>query len=366
MFCPKCGNDCPDNATFCNKCGHKIGERKQQSAGTPTQVVKPARSVPIIPIVAVVAVILVAVLGFGIFGQKKPTPPDSRASPEAPTTEQKTTEDSQKELSVREEQAKRIGPTEKIEITKVELKEDTVKRYVITGTATNKGSEAYDIDLAFAAKVHSPDRYGEEATTMTALSFDAITRYADTGSSSATLTDFINEEEFKSIDGFSASRSSSALTLYNVPAGQSVDFAIYPTFDSLEMSLSDPQCFVSKVSLPDADENWRFDRDEGIKIDKEKMSLSADGKLTVPFTNETGLYLSSVEIRLVPYNKDKLPAVKSNNGARPTGAILSSAKVDLVKPGDQSEFVIQIGEGYHHVDVLDTIITPDKDKNSFN
>lgn len=30
MFCPKCGNTLPDNATFCNKCGNSLAPAKKE------------------------------------------------------------------------------------------------------------------------------------------------------------------------------------------------------------------------------------------------------------------------------------------------------------------------------------------------
>jgi hypothetical protein len=91
-----------------------------------------------------------------------------------------------------------------------------------------------------------------------------------------------------------------------------------------------------------------------------------DGKVTGSYYNNTELYLSEVNLNFALINKDKLPAVYDNSGARPCGAVTAGAEVNLIKPGDSGTFEVNVGEGYNDVVMRDVQITPDKSKNSFN
>lgn len=41
MFCPKCGNNLPDNATFCNNCGTPMNSQPQQQYYQPVRSSQP-------------------------------------------------------------------------------------------------------------------------------------------------------------------------------------------------------------------------------------------------------------------------------------------------------------------------------------
>ncbi len=67
MFCMKCGNELPDNAGFCNKCGTQLGQMQQMGAMqqlyAPAQKKKTA-SLTVSAIVHVILAIPFLILGF--------------------------------------------------------------------------------------------------------------------------------------------------------------------------------------------------------------------------------------------------------------------------------------------------------------
>ena len=379
MFCPKCGNECVEGAQFCPKCGYKIGERTAGGNDAPKPVAN--SGIPVKPVMAIVAVAIVVGIGCLAFNlvsmvgraARGPLP----ASAPAPA-EKHSVDSAHGSSSASEEAPTRISPKEDIKVSDIQLKEDAVKRYVLTGTVTNTSTETYDVLLGFAADVHASDKYGEHTTSKTGLTgLDTTTEYARTSSQgsgdgggsvqSVRLSDYLQNDEFNHsmrMSEGSVSSSSDGLKLHGVGPGERVPFAVYPHFRSIEEYLDNPQCFVAKVTLPDADVDWRYDR-EG-KIEVKSAKLTADGKAEIEFVNNTGMYLDKVGVTFVCYNDEDIPAVKDNNGARPSGAVVKTSSVTTLKPGDSSKFVEQVGEGYKKIEVKDIIIVPDKDKNSFN
>lgn len=241
-------------------------------------------------------------------------------------------------LSLTEEDPDRISPKDSIEVSNLEIKEDAVKRYVVTGTITNKNKEAYDVKAYlsftnnyFDSKYHEPKTESTNADLQTA---DAFTRA--TGNS---------------------------VTFYDLEPG-SRTFTLYPNWSSAEATLTDPQIKIDSVSLPDARERWRYDHKGDINIGETK--LEADGTLTIDFTNETGLYLNTATITVVAYNDQNMPAVYNNSGARPYGIKVFELSASALKPGDKGTFKKDVGEGYSKVKIVDVRIEPDPDKNSFN
>ena len=70
MFCMKCGNELPDNAGFCNKCGTQLGQMQQMGAMQPMQQPyapaqkKKTASLTVSAIVHVILAIPFLILGF--------------------------------------------------------------------------------------------------------------------------------------------------------------------------------------------------------------------------------------------------------------------------------------------------------------
>ena len=284
------------------------------------------RTLPIIPIVAVIAVVLVAGIGFAL------TRPKPSADPAKPAQEQSSS-------TMTEGTANRISPKESIKVSDLKIKEDEVKRYVVTGKIANTSNETYDATIKFSATRHSSDKYGEETTKKESLSIQA------------------------SVTPFTTARYNS-LVAYDLAPGEERTFSIYPDFSSIEEALSDPTCEVTEASLSDAHTNWRFDHDKSINITSQK--ITPDGKAVIEFVNNTNMYLDETEVTFVCYNKQDIPAVASTSGARPSGAVVKATSADTLKPGDKGTFEMKVGEGFSKVEILHVSITPDPNKNSFN
>ena len=242
-----------------------------------------------------------------------------------------------------EEAPTRISPKESIEVSNLKLAEDALKRYVLTGTAKNIGNETYDVQLLLGATKHKSDRWGEETTEAVSLDVTTITPFT--------------------------TASGSKLTIFGMGKDESVNFTVYPSHNTVEEFLTDPTCVVDAVSLPDADEVWRYDRDGGIVLDNATDTfISPDGKISIGFTNTTDLYLESVEFRFVAYAKDSDtdPAVYSNYGTRPSGVVVKTEKANMIKPKEKGSVELDLGEQYKKAELLDVKIEPAKDKSTFN
>ena len=377
MFCPNCGASFRDGARFCPECGCNVAERAtapapggstpsgapapssapkpviRHTSGSPVPTAAPdapaapgaatpgspapkaAKKLPVIPIAILAAVLVVGGLifvgrkaimkTFGHLGYQVEAAKEPGKKGETGTT-------------LDEEDPNRISPKESIKIKSCELSTDSVNRYVITGTIENTSDETYVVQLTFDAVEHSSDAYGEEVTnTVSVSSFDCA--------------DPFNRGDY------------STLILYDVEPGTR-SFTIYPSWSSVELQYDNPTCYVDSVSLPDAQSEWRFDHDGLFEVNN--LRYTQDGKVTGSYYNNTELYLSEVNLNFALINKDKLPAVYDNSGARPCGAVTAGAEVNLIKPGDSGTFEVNVGEGYNDVVMRDVQITPDKSKNSFN
>ena len=52
MFCPKCGNQLPDEATFCNKCGNQLQSKRPEAQATAPASAKASVAIPKAPSVS--------------------------------------------------------------------------------------------------------------------------------------------------------------------------------------------------------------------------------------------------------------------------------------------------------------------------
>ena len=369
MFCPKCGAKNKDSAAFCAKCGTKLTPQTpapqpqvDKDADIPATKPKEKRKSKTPMIIAVCVILLVAIGAFAVldplhvmpWSAANKTPNTDTISISAPNatdgkeSEVSTSESTQAEpkeeekkndnesLTVTEADPKRISPKESIKVSDLALKEDSIKRYVLTGTVTNVSDEVYDVQLTFGATKHVEDRWQEEKTQQIDLYFQTITP-----NTKAEWT---------------------TLNVYNLGKGE-FKFTLYPDFTSVEESIDQPTCEVREVTLPDAKVDWRFVGDESIQL--ETPSISSDGKLTAGFTNKTDLYLENAVSRFIAYTEDGVPAA-DKNGARPSGVKIVEAKADLIKPGAKGTLEASVGEEYKTWKLMDTKITVAKDKSSFN
>lgn len=387
MFCPKCGTQNDDDSAFCSNCGAQL-EANQPVAKAEPSAMRPEQQSPSaaydslgssyqtpatvtdggtskkskapLVVIAVLAIVLIAGGAFAIADPMRVMPWNASREGATAKTEVSASGDSSNGGAgssdsstqktdgnsnvMTEKNANRISPKESIKVSDLKITEDKAKRYVVTGKIENASSETYDVKLKFRATRHSSDKYGEETTKKEDMVIQA------------TVTPFTVVSDY--------GHSFTVPNLAPTKDGKTVTFTLYPVFDSVEESLSDPTCEVVNASLPSAQAEQRFDHDNGIDI--KSKQVTADGKAVIEFVNNTGMYLDSTEVTLVCYNDQDIPAVYNKSGSRPYGAVVKSASAETLKPGDKGTFETYIGEGFSKVEVLHTTITPDPNKNSFN
>lgn len=373
MFCPKCGNQLVDGASFCPKCGNPVnvagrGGRvfKQSQAGSSTSLPKRVHTskrgassirgagslggvaavkgkLPIVPIaIAAVTVMFAILLVGGLFSsgqsvRQSSVPLDQSALTESGGQLASSSTESM-DSGLTEDDPSRISPKEKIEVSGLQVETDALNRYYITGTATNKSNQNYDVEISLAATEHASDKYGEETTKQ--VNFDFVT-----------VTPFTEAQ-------------GSQLFLYDMDPGEARFFTLYPYWRSVEESYSDITAVIDEVSLPDTQSEWRYDHAGDIKITD--LSYSADGKVVGKFENNSGMYLETVKFVVLPYNSDGLPMVKNSSGTRPCSTELYEGTAETLKPGDSGEFEIQVGEGHSKVEVVHVMYRPDREKSSWS
>ena len=391
VFCSRCGTQNDDNNAFCSNCGSpltrhqpvdktepmamrpeqqspsaaydSLGSSYQTPATVADQVAPRKSKAPLI----IAILVIVLLVGGGALAFADPlhvmpwnasrgaatgqaevkAPEDSGSSSNANSTSgEASSSDSSSQKTddnvMTEGTANRISPKESIKVSDLKIKEDEVKRYVVTGKVANTSNETYNVTLKFGATRHSSDKYGEETTKKEDLSIhSSVTPYTSAYYDTLTIYDLAPTKD-----------------------GKELTFTIYPSFSSIEEFLSDPTCEVTEASLPDAHTNWRFDYDKGIDI--KSKQVTPDGKAVIDFVNNTNMYLDETEVTFVCYNEQGIPAVANTSGKRPYGAVVKSTNAKTLKPGDKSTFETKIGEGYSKVEILHVTITPDKSKNSFN
>lgn len=72
MYCEKCGQEIPDHATFCGKCGAKIGDTEQQDIGKKKR--KPGRDRKVLLRIGQVIAIAVGVIGIAFWISSRAVP----------------------------------------------------------------------------------------------------------------------------------------------------------------------------------------------------------------------------------------------------------------------------------------------------
>lgn len=72
MYCEKCGQEIPDHATFCGKCGAKIGDTEQQDIGKKKR--KPGRGRKVLSRIGQVIAIAVGVIGIAFWISSRAVP----------------------------------------------------------------------------------------------------------------------------------------------------------------------------------------------------------------------------------------------------------------------------------------------------
>ena len=357
MFCPKCGSEINEGAAFCPKCGNRLAERQREpqpsaQASAPAaqgdaatgrgvaqpkrKAAQPKRKAPVAVVLGVAAVIIVAVIGFNAFASSGASQPVSR--PAAVASQSSSSNASTTTGVLTENAANRISPKEHLAISDLKIDVDSINRYVITGKISNSSNDTCNVEVAFGYVEHSSDKYGEEQTRERDLTdFTTVTPYCENGSN---------------------------LRVYDLKGRETREFTLYPGsgWGSVEHKFSDIKAEVTKVWLPEANDVSRYDLDELIKIDA--TEYTADGKVEIDFTNNSGMYLDKVEVVVLGYNKDGLPIADGSN-ARPYGSVRYSGAANTLKPNDKGHISFEVGEGLSKVEVQHVIITPDKDKNTW-
>ena len=350
MFCPQCGSEVSEGAAFCPRCGNMLAERRRElqpsvQASSPAArgdaapgrgAAQPKRKAPAAIVLGVAAVVIAAFVGFNAFASSGGARQVSQPVPTAVASQPSSPDASEVTGILSENAANRISPKEHLAISDLKIDIDPINRYVITGKVGNSSSDTCNVKIAFGYVEHSSDKYGEEQTRERGLTnFTTVTPYCE--------------------DGYE-------LSVYDLKGGETRDFTLYPAWGSVELKYTDIKAEVTEVSLPEASVQSRYDHDGLIQIDA--IEYTADGKVEIDFTNNSNMYLDEVEVVVLGYNKDGLP-IADGDDARPYGSERYSGAANILKPNDKGHISFDVGEGLSKVEVQHVIVTPDKDKNTW-
>ena len=64
MFCPNCGNQINDGATFCSNCGYRKEGSSNKSSGFNLN------KIPFVPILCIVAIVVLVMIGYNAFNNR--------------------------------------------------------------------------------------------------------------------------------------------------------------------------------------------------------------------------------------------------------------------------------------------------------
>lgn len=236
------------------------------------------------------------------------------------------------------------NPKDSISLSSLTLSVDSGGRYVISGKVTNNADMEYTPKIEFTAVKHDKDRYGEET-----------------------------KEETSSLDLKTVSPNfvcdGNDMTALQLQPNETRDFAAYPEdWNSSDISYSDVKASIKEVTLPASVLN-RF----GYLVDFDnksfgvsELSYSSSGVVTGSVTNNTKTYIESayVSFTMLDAQGNTLPSVRDST--RPSGVLLYSAKVELLKPGDTVQFEKKVGEGFSSAKFVHIAYVPDESKNKLS